>query len=171
MNWDAVGAVAELLGAIGVIATLVYLSIQIRNSTNVDRANIRANLTEGTQKALELAIANSELLIKTGSAEPLLPEERLRLTMCNRFLFRSYENYAYQYSLGLFEESEWEGVIKAIEGTLREPYAQEDWRAYRMQFSKAVQAIVDPLVPDVTDTSRIPDFIYASNLDKNKRAT
>jgi hypothetical protein len=30
MNWDAIGAIAELLGAIGVIASLVYLAGQIR---------------------------------------------------------------------------------------------------------------------------------------------
>jgi hypothetical protein len=33
MNWDAIGAVAELLGAIGVIASLVYLAVQIRQSS------------------------------------------------------------------------------------------------------------------------------------------
>ena len=31
MNWDAIGAVAELAGAIGVILSLVYLAGQIRN--------------------------------------------------------------------------------------------------------------------------------------------
>ena len=34
MNWEALGAIAETLGAIGVIATLVYLATQIRNNTN-----------------------------------------------------------------------------------------------------------------------------------------
>ena len=29
MNWEAIGAVAELLGAIGVIASLIYLATQI----------------------------------------------------------------------------------------------------------------------------------------------
>jgi len=32
MNWDAIGATAELLGAVGVIASLVYLATQIRQS-------------------------------------------------------------------------------------------------------------------------------------------
>ena len=30
MNWVALGAIAELLGAIGVIATLLYLSQQVQ---------------------------------------------------------------------------------------------------------------------------------------------
>ncbi len=33
MNWDAVGAIAELVGATAVVLTLVYLSIQLRQNT------------------------------------------------------------------------------------------------------------------------------------------
>ncbi len=33
MNWDAIGAIAELLGAIGVIASLVYLARQMSQNT------------------------------------------------------------------------------------------------------------------------------------------
>jgi hypothetical protein len=37
MNWDALGAIAELLGAIAVFGTLIYLAIQIRQSNIVTR--------------------------------------------------------------------------------------------------------------------------------------
>ena len=33
MNWEAIGAIGELAGAIGVIVTLVYLAIQIRQNS------------------------------------------------------------------------------------------------------------------------------------------
>lgn len=42
MNWDAIGAIAELLGAIGVIASLVYLATQIRQSRDQMVQNTRA---------------------------------------------------------------------------------------------------------------------------------
>ena len=32
MNWDAIGAIAEMLEAVGVIASLVYLATHIRQS-------------------------------------------------------------------------------------------------------------------------------------------
>lgn len=35
MNWEAIGAIGETLGAAGVIATLVYLAVQIRDSNRV----------------------------------------------------------------------------------------------------------------------------------------
>ena len=42
MSWDAIGAVAELLGAIGVIASLVYLAGQIRDSREQMSRNTQA---------------------------------------------------------------------------------------------------------------------------------
>ena len=35
MNWEAIGAIGEVLGAAGVIATLAYLAVQIRDSNRV----------------------------------------------------------------------------------------------------------------------------------------
>ena len=37
MDWSAIGAIAELIGGAGVIASLVYLSIQIRQNTRTER--------------------------------------------------------------------------------------------------------------------------------------
>jgi len=34
MNWDAVSAISGLLGALGVIITLIYLSAQIKQNNN-----------------------------------------------------------------------------------------------------------------------------------------
>jgi hypothetical protein len=45
MNWDAVGALAELGGAIGVVVTLIYLAGQIRTQNAESRLNAVSNLT------------------------------------------------------------------------------------------------------------------------------
>jgi hypothetical protein len=46
MNWDAIGAVAELTGALGVILSLVYLAFQIRlNSKQIEQ---NSNFVEST---------------------------------------------------------------------------------------------------------------------------
>jgi hypothetical protein len=38
MNWDAIGSIAELLGAAGVIVSLLYLSYQIKTNTKTVKA-------------------------------------------------------------------------------------------------------------------------------------
>jgi hypothetical protein len=37
MNWDAIGATAELLAALGVIVSLLYLALQVRTGNRNDR--------------------------------------------------------------------------------------------------------------------------------------
>ena len=46
MNWEALGAVAELLGAIAVFATLAYLSVQIRQSNVVMREQAQYHMLQ-----------------------------------------------------------------------------------------------------------------------------
>lgn len=43
MNWEAIGAIAELLGALGVIITLIYLAAQIRHSSALIDRSIEAS--------------------------------------------------------------------------------------------------------------------------------
>jgi len=42
MNWEAIGAVAEALGAVAVVATLIYLSFQIRQNSKALMLNEKA---------------------------------------------------------------------------------------------------------------------------------
>ncbi len=38
MNWEAAGAVGELIGAFAVVAMLIYLAIQIRENTRASKS-------------------------------------------------------------------------------------------------------------------------------------
>jgi hypothetical protein len=39
MNWDAIGAVGEMIGALAVVVTLAYLALQVRASTRESESN------------------------------------------------------------------------------------------------------------------------------------
>jgi len=44
MNWEAIGAIGEIIGAIAVVASLIYLSVQIRhNSRQVEQQTSALN--------------------------------------------------------------------------------------------------------------------------------
>lgn len=50
MNWEAIGAIGEVLGAIFVFATLVYLSLQVRsNSRQLKSQNLHAATNQKQQ--------------------------------------------------------------------------------------------------------------------------
>lgn len=49
MNWDAIGAIGEIIGAVAVIATLIYLAIQIRDSARASRSAAVTDATTAMQ--------------------------------------------------------------------------------------------------------------------------
>ena len=63
MNWEAVGTIAEIIGAVGVIASLLYLAVQIRQSTKVARAETTKDLYLASRDAI-LQIASNDALAK-----------------------------------------------------------------------------------------------------------
>ena len=88
MNWEALGAVAELLGAIAVFATLFYLAKQIKHTfESQDRANeiaLASSVAESNQLFLntwEQLTSNAELADiyhRAIAGERLDPAESIR---------------------------------------------------------------------------------------------
>lgn len=46
MDWNALGALADLIGSVAVLITLIYLAIQIRQNTEMGRETILRNQTD-----------------------------------------------------------------------------------------------------------------------------
>ena len=44
MNWEAIGAVGEILGATAVLITLGYLAVQVRQSTRAMKTSTSSSL-------------------------------------------------------------------------------------------------------------------------------
>lgn len=62
MNWEAVGAVAELVAALGVIVSLLYLAAQIRQNTASVRASTYQDFTRESADTTRDALLDPELL-------------------------------------------------------------------------------------------------------------
>ena len=58
MNWDAIGAIAELLGALGVIITLIYLARQIVQANRIGRASVVRELQQRYHELYELVASD-----------------------------------------------------------------------------------------------------------------
>ena len=46
MSWDAIGALGEIFGALAVVATLVYLSSQIRQTNRIAKSSVNSELMQ-----------------------------------------------------------------------------------------------------------------------------
>lgn len=103
MNWEAVGAVGEIVGALGVIVTLVYLAMQIQQNTKASRAATVQNMTD---KWVQINLFLSEHSPRVGSLvdSELDPIQRQRAIAFYRALFHQWSNNHYQYRQGVLDE-------------------------------------------------------------------
>jgi len=56
MNWSKASAAAEILSSVAILATLVYLAIEIQQSAEATQANTRQAMLASDQQFLELLV-------------------------------------------------------------------------------------------------------------------
>ena len=132
MNWDALGASAELLGAIAVIISVVYLAFQIRQNTKQIEENTRAtqaaafdsSITHGFSARQAIA-ENGDLarIFVEGSQDPTALSEidkvRYRLVVQN--ILWSVWNMQTQTKFGSLQEELWDTQNHDIEKSSDNP--------------------------------------------------
>ena len=93
MNWDAIGAIGEVLGAVVVLVTLVILVVQLRQNTNEVRASTIQSLHEKSIEVFGESMRSEipVILAKNQSDEELTSEERQRYVMFLRRNLQLFE--------------------------------------------------------------------------------
>lgn len=76
MDWDAVGAAGEILGALAVMITLAYLSLQIRAMRRESEAGALAVYGQHASSVRERLIEHTDLWTKANSGGALTQSER-----------------------------------------------------------------------------------------------
>ena len=96
MNWEAISAVSEIVGAIAVVISLIYVATQIHQNTRMMRSAAKQSLTETTQNLIYKAIDYSEEWVKlmTGD-DPSTSEEDARMSLLVRATLRGFESQYY----------------------------------------------------------------------------
>jgi hypothetical protein len=60
VSWDALAALAELLGALGVIVTLAYLAVQIRQNTKLLTASLADSGRDAANEVTRILASNPD---------------------------------------------------------------------------------------------------------------
>jgi hypothetical protein len=143
MNWEVAATIAEIVGAGGVIASLIYLAIQIRQSTKVSRAEMTKDLYLASRAAI-LEIASNDALAKISTdVRQFESEEVMRRNMFYQSFFRLYE---LQYNLnnqGLLDDDIARSYALIIQMWAKTVYFAEYWARHRIEFNEAFAEYVD----------------------------
>jgi hypothetical protein len=128
MNWEAAGAIGEIAGALAVIVTLVYLSIQVRQNTKASRLSAVQAASENSSRFSELLAADPDLseLFWRGLRDPdsLDPAEGRRFVAALNVFMRREAVSFFLHKEGVMPDELWAARLGSFSGTLNQPGIQ-----------------------------------------------
>jgi hypothetical protein len=128
MSGDRLNRLLTLGANVGALVGLLLVAVQLQQTRELMRAQIRHDLAMGIVDLLNTPAGNSQFasVLRRGDlGETLTPDEQFQFTLRTNALLRYWEDVHYQYRQGLFDEAEY----------LRQ---KEAWRAYLANSSGGV---------------------------------
>ena len=129
MDWEAIGAIGEILGALAVVASLFYLGLQIRRQTQQAKATMIQSLAAEFARSSDLIIENphfSTAVLKAHGNEKLSPEELLQITQLLNRNLNSWLSVQHAYDRGQIDRDYFETICHDVDRMTAVPiYARQ----------------------------------------------
>jgi len=139
VNWEAISAIGQLVGALAVVISLIYLAREVRSNARATRqAAMRATLDNFNRLGQQLT-QHSDLagLYYRGldDFESLEGVDRARFSWFMHQIFRNVEDVYHQHLEGHLDPRVWRGLEVTMRDINIEPGVQAWWRSYSHCFS------------------------------------
>ena len=136
-----------LVANLGVIAGIVFLAVELRQNNEMMRAQTRSQLAE---EVTELFTANmndqpyAEILMRGNKGEELSEIEQYQYARHRSAWLWYWNNVAYQYQMGLYDENEFTRQISVIRGDIdKRPGMKTHWCDNRARTSPALVKAIE----------------------------
>ena len=151
---EALGNIGDFIGGIGVVVTLLYLALQIRqNSRSVRSASAQAMLASLSQTLNAIGTSrDASRVFATGQLEPdsLNEEEATQFAHLILGWFRVVEQAFYQHRLGGLDTDLWNGYVAQLSSFMQSPGVQRWWSVRAPLFHAEFREFIDELAVDTS---------------------
>ena len=155
MTLSQLADLGELLGGVAVVASLVYLAIQIRQNTRTVRGStLHHNTDLWSSMFLRLAEPDAAQAYVAGmSASPdIRPLHYTQFFFICRAMFLAFENQYFQMRQGVLDPETYAAYQRSISTQfLAFPGFRVWWRQSRSVFSPSFVAHIDAMIADVPE--------------------
>jgi len=150
MNWDALGAMGELFGALAVVLTLGYLAVQIRQNSDGMKVAAKLDIEKNFNEYTDLILQDSELLelqVKGLAGQDLEAIEEIKFSLLMQRATRHFSSMYYQYQTQDLSEDEWYESRRLIRWFTFAPGYRSWWeqnkKNYRVDFRNYLSKIFE----------------------------
>ncbi len=145
MDWNALGAIGELVGAVAVLITVGYLAVQIRQNTRALESSALNSLRE-----VHVLTENNEhynsLILKSLRTEVLTPEERLQMVERFYTIMKGFEVLWAQQQVGAISHDQFDQHLDLVRWALTAPVCRRMWAELQSIFTPEFQAAIQNTV-------------------------
>ena len=161
MTIEDLGNIVDLIGGIGVIVTVLYLALQVRQQTRSIDSSIAASKAQTRTLQAQEAIAFirsvrmdpdlMEIFLAQEEGRALSPIQVFRLDLFSREHFRGAEHSFYLHRIGAIDESEFTGIKSFYRGEMIRPEMRDFWSKNKHQFSTDFREEVERIYDSTSD--------------------
>ena len=155
MNWDAIGAVGETVGAVAVLLTLVYLAMQIRQNTKSVQAAAVDSANTQVSRIREVIFTNADVasVYRRGSEDPsnLSEDDTIRYRLLIHNILLSISNSLTQASVSGLADSATPVDLRILTRVVSSSGGRWFWDSYRLEFEESFRRRCDELYLDIYD--------------------
>src|ERR1700704_324701 len=170
MNWEMLSAIGQLVAAVGVIPSLIYLAIQIREQNKERRRAginvLTAQWSDLVRSAQDSADFAALFLEGIRSFQSLDPVAKLRFSAFFTRFTRNCEGMFIYYRDGALEKALWDEVERTMSDYLAYPGAREWWATRKHWLTDEFRAVVEAIIAKNPE----PKMYAAYNLDASPNA-
>lgn len=147
LNWAAIGALGEMLGALAVVISVLYLASQVRRQIRETQLAAIHEVSEGFRDGIAATFMDPHLsrvfIAGKDDAMQLDESERIQFLAFVQRNYRVWEDAFYQYRAGRLPQPLWESMEKQYSALLNWPGVQWVWEIRRDFYTPEFRAYVD----------------------------
>lgn len=174
MNWEAIGAIGEVLGAAAVVVTLGYLAIQIKQNSQAVKNSAAQSLLSEANESLRVASSDPStaraVILGQTLIEELSEGEKAQFIAWVFSWMRTVEQAYFQYLQGYIDEEIWEGHRTHHRQLIITPGIAVWWSSRRPFYSQKFQNYMDECAALGSDVPPPTEAIRHMGGQKNSRA-
>jgi hypothetical protein len=149
-NLAQAAQLAEIIASICVVASLIWVALELDMNTKEVRASnafqITAFAVDNRLRSIEIGI--SELIVKADANEPLTPREQLDLTFYYQYIYQEIELVHHQYTEERLDIQVMEAWERRLVFSLSDPVGRSQWESNKIVYSDKFRAYVESLLND-----------------------
>lgn len=146
MNWDELSAIAQIIGSVAVVFSVLYLAIQVHQSTRIAKLAAQDAAATALREVTKPFAENSELAriwrLGLEDLNSLSAEDQARFFHSTYQFLKAFETIHFHHVYNLMDEQIWQGWCGLLRHYIASPGIDRYWELRHDLFSQRFQNFI-----------------------------